>query len=217
MTPVAVGATLALSGCGLLFPFPFVPAPEPEVPIEETVPAQQADGTEGLVSGDYRTGPIPASSPEFDESTLPAEPGDTATPTEQIEWEVLKSANQASLLYDPSSTAECTETQASVDETIDCTVTYQGLQIPYTVDVTGGSYIFSYEYRADSVPMVRDVVEDALRYWADAEAVRCDMDEAQLATPDIDSGVVCDAQTEYGVESYNVEVSAYGYVSFTMV
>ncbi|NYE49937.1 hypothetical protein HDA32_005057 [Spinactinospora alkalitolerans] len=207
----AAGAAVAISGCSVLFPFGQRQQPPPEVSMDTAAPEETAAEAP---AGELRSGPIPATAPEFDDSQLPPEPGDSASPAEQIEWNLLSEVNSFAMVYDPSSTADCPDTTASVDETITCTSTYQGMTSTWTVDITGGEYFFSYEYQADELVMSREIAEESLRYSYDAEAVACDMQEYELVTPGVDTGFTCQAQTEYGLETYTMESSAYGSLYF---
>ncbi|RCV54609.1 hypothetical protein DEF28_07925 [Marinitenerispora sediminis] len=176
---------------------------------------EETPGEAPAVSGDFRTGPVPSSAPRFDESELPPEPADSASPGEQIEYELLTETITFAQAADPSATAECPETGATAQESITCTVTYQGLEVPWNVDINGGEYVFSFEAAAESKPISRDVAEDALRWYAEAEAVLCDMEEFALVTPGGDTGVTCQAQGSGGVETFAMETGTYGTFSFT--
>ncbi|MFC4565050.1 hypothetical protein ACFO4E_24605 [Nocardiopsis mangrovi] len=202
---VAVGA---LAGCG--------GAPSAEVPGEPPAPtaAEEAPAEADAGSGDFRTAPVPSSAPGFDESELPPEPAEGATPTEQIEYELLAETTTFAQATDPSATAQCPETDAATQETITCTVTYQGLEVPWSVDINGSAYVFSFEPWAEQQPISRDIAEDALRWYADAEAVLCDMEEHRLVTPDGDTGVTCQAQASGGVETFAMDTGTYGTFSF---
>ncbi|TDQ54890.1 hypothetical protein [Actinorugispora endophytica] len=206
----SAGAVVALSGCGLLFPQRLLPPQEqPPLDVETTDAAESADPA-GL---GLRTGPIPAEMPEFDEGELPPEPTE-GTPDEQIEWEILSTASSYVGSFDPASYADCPATNADTDETITCTSLVYGQSSTWTVDVTGGEYVFSYEYAADMVPLSREFTEESLRWQADSEAVACDMDEYQLGSVG-ESGITCEADDGYGgVTVYDLETSVYGGLSF---
>ncbi|MFC3995578.1 hypothetical protein ACFOVU_06620 [Nocardiopsis sediminis] len=203
---LAVGA---LAGCG--------GAPSAEVPDEAPAPttAEEAPAEAAADTGDFRTGPIPSSAPRFDESELPPEPAAGASPTEQIEYELLAETTTFAQAADPAATAECPETDAAAQETITCTVTYQGLEVPWSVDISGSEFVFSFEPRAEQQPISRDIAEDALRWYADTEAVLCDMEEYLLVAPDGDTDVTCQAQGSGGVETFAMETGTYGTFSFT--
>ncbi|MFC7328457.1 hypothetical protein [Marinactinospora rubrisoli] len=208
-TVAGVLAVGVLAGCG--------GAPDSEVPAEAPAPttAESAPAEAAAASGDFRTGPVPSSAPRFDENELPPDPGSSASPTEQIEYELLTETITFAQAADPSATAECPETDASTQESITCTVTYQGLEVPWNVDISGSEFVFSFEAEAERKPISRDIAEDALRWYAEAEAVLCDMEEYLLVTPDGDTGVTCQAQGSGGVETFAMETGAYGTFSFT--
>ncbi|TQN33137.1 hypothetical protein FHX37_3136 [Haloactinospora alba] len=206
----SAGAIVTLGGCGLL-PGPLGPPPEkPDSDDSSEDSSSQDSGsddssTDESSSTDYRTGEIPASMPEFDDTDFPAEPGESAPVTEKIQWEVLHYTNEYGMKHDPDSTAKCDETDGSIDETITCDVTYGGKDVEYTVDIEGGETFFNYEYEADRIPLSREAVEAGYRWHTDSRGVLCDMSEYELVSPG-ETGITCEADTSTGVRTSTVEL-----------
>ncbi|GLU49209.1 hypothetical protein [Nocardiopsis ansamitocini] len=207
----AAGALVTLSGCGLLFPQDSATDPAADPVIEESPAAEESAADE--TASDLRNGPIPDERPEFDTGELPPKP-EGSDPRAAIEWELISSASKFAGSYDPDSTSDCAATDGSKDETITCTTVVYGLTSEWSVDITGGDFVFSYKYTADKVPLARDFMEDGLRHTADVENVACDMEEYQLGSVG-SSGIACVAEDEYeGTRTYDAETSAYGSISF---
>lgn len=208
----SAGAIVTLGGCGLL-PGPLGPPPEKDDSTEDSSSQDNGsqdsgsddDSTDDSSNTDYRTGEIPASMPEFDDTDFPAEPSESATATEKVQWEVLHYTNEYGMKHDPNSTAKCDETDGSINETITCDVTYGGRDVEYTVDIEGGETFFNYEYKPDNISLSREAVEAGYRWHTDSEAVLCDMSEYELVTPG-DTGITCEADTSTGVRTSTVEL-----------
>ncbi len=210
---VSVGAALSLSSCGLLLPGRPGDAPPPleEAPAGEESEEQAAPAGDG---GEFRTGPIPSSSVTFDEE-LPEV--DSDDPVVQVEGELVNMVQEFAMVTDSSTSASCDSFDASLNGTIDCTATFQGISIPFTVDIEGGEFIFSYTPTpTEGMVASRDVVEDEMRYMSDNESVRCTMDEFQLVPVDQTvPDLKCFAKGD--PDEYEVKFSIYGSVYVSRV
>jgi hypothetical protein len=164
--------------------------------------------------GEFRTGPIPPAPMSFDETLPDVESDDPAT---QVEGELVNMVQEFAMVTDASTTASCDAFDAGVDGTVSCTAQYKGISVPFSVDVVGGDYMFTYTPTpTEGMVASRDMVEDETRWMTDNEAVRCDMEEFQLVTVgEVVPGLNCYAQGD--PDTYEVEFSEYGTIYVTAV
>lgn len=178
-------------------------------------PSASASPTESAESsGEFRSASIPASSPQFDEAALPKKPADDAPFKQKIEYKLLSETAEFAQLVDPASKATCPAVDATKDSTIECTVVYKGLSVPWTVKITGGQYVASYRAEAPKKPISREYAENYLRFREKTEEVACDMPEAVLVTPGADTGITCKSRSDGEITEFDYTVSAYGTARF---
>jgi hypothetical protein len=104
-------------------------------------------------------------------------PGDNANPSDQVLFDLQQRVVRTAGVV-AATTARCAGgvITGTVDQTVDCTVTYQGLKVTYQVAITGGTPTFSWVAITEKSVLTAEGVGRA--YWAkhgeDATAVRCD-------------------------------------------
>jgi len=80
---------------------------------------------------------------------------------------------------------------------VTCTVNYDGLDVPFTVEVSGGSFLFTYTAKAKKFVLAGDGVRARFADWAVPYAMpgslRCDanLPDKKLLDPDEPTGYQC--------------------------
>ncbi|MCY9783818.1 hypothetical protein KIK06_07935 [Nocardiopsis sp. EMB25] len=176
----------------------------------------------------FRRGPIPENDPTAHDATgpfqldLPPEPGSDAAFGESIAWEALAEVSEFAGTTDPEATYTC-PTITGQDRQVTCTVTFLGDSYDYVVTIED-SWEFMPEvidqtwlqYTAElpAGPVVRDVVEDYLRWSGGTEYVLCDLPEVTGAAVGEEVGT-CEAVDEdgYGTRRATIVVGEYGFLA----
>ncbi|GAB2513036.1 hypothetical protein [Nocardiopsis aegyptia] len=207
----AAGSALALTACsGAEEPAP-TGAVDTADPVEETTEAAAAD------TGDFNQGPIPAAAPELDTSGLPPEPASDAPLGDRIAWEALEQVATFAKVNDPDATYECPAIAGEEGESATCTVTFLGEQFEYTITIESSGILINYQAELHDGPLIREVVEDALRYSENTEYVLCDMDaDLVRGETDTDAPFTCQSLDEASgtVSEHTLSISMYGAFSF---
>ncbi|MGH3646128.1 MAG: hypothetical protein ACRDTM_02975 [Micromonosporaceae bacterium] len=156
-------------------------------------------------SAPYKT-PQPAGKP----------PGDSASPTQQILYDLQQRVVRTAGVSEKTK-ASCAGglITGTVDQTVKCTVTYQGLKVTYQVEIAGGTPTFSWVATTEKAVLTAEGV--GIAYWAkfgrDAEVVRCDkMPKLKLVPLGKDTDFRCyhkvgDSWAEHAVLLKDGEVS----------
>ncbi len=161
-------------------------------------PQQERPAPEAAASGLPVTEPDEESAPPSPTPQV-SPPGETATPAEQILYDLQSRVVLTAGVPAPT-TAECDASviTGTIDQHLTCTVTYQGLTISYEVQVEGGRQTFS--WRATTTESVLTAAGVQAAYWrafhADHDELRCDdMPEAELVPLSEDTGYRCYRRT----------------------
>lgn len=207
----AAGSALVLAACsGADEPAP-TEAAEAADPIEETTEAAETD------TADFNQGPIPAAAPELDETELPPEPATDAPLGDRIAWEALEQVSLFAKVTDPDATSECPAIAGEEGESATCTVTFLGEPFEYTIDIESSGILINYQATLHDGPLIREVVEDALRSSENTEYVLCDMDaDLVRGETDTDAPFTCQSLDEASgtVSEHTLSISMYGAFSF---
>ncbi|WP_046468624.1 hypothetical protein [Allosalinactinospora lopnorensis] len=213
---MSLGAVLSLSSCGLPLPLPGLPDVAEErgdAPRDDSAEEQADQAGPAAEEGEFRTGPVPNGSADFDD--LPEV--DSTDPAEQVEGELANVVQEFAMTEDPSTDAACDGFDSSADSVVDCNVTFQGIDVPFEVEISGGESVFSYTPDpVEGMVASRDALEDETRYHTGNESVRCTMDEFQLVPVGEDiPDLTCHAKDD--PDEYTVSVSAYGSIYLSRV
>jgi hypothetical protein len=192
---------LALSGCGVIGDINKAAGDSP--PREREAPATTDGGAEEVA--------VPSPGPSLDEPqpTTP-EPADDAPVIEKIKWELGKQTIETSGVA-KDTTATCTPSSISgkEDQTIQCTVTYAGQKVPYSVKIDGGEYVVSYEYLPKKGVLLREVVLNEFGhsgYYGNAKDPKCAVPEVALVDLDAPTHFTCTYVTSYDNDKHIVDV-----------
>lgn len=169
---VTAALCLALSGCG------------------------GGDGESDAVEKAKEGVPVPSPSSSY-ETPKPAgkPPGDAARPDEQILYDLQERVvATAGVQAETKAKCEGGVITGTVDQTVTCNITYEGLVVTYEVDIEGGTPTFNWTAVAESSVLTAEGV--GLAYWAkhgdDAAELRCDkMPEKKLVKLGKDTGYRC--------------------------
>ena len=170
---VVAALSLALSGCGIGDD----PSADASEQAKKGVPVPSP-------SGAYQT-PKPAGKA----------PGDNASPTDQILYDLQQRVVAAAgVKADMSAACEGGVITGTVDQSVTCTITYDGLDVKYQVDIEGGTPTFNWSAVTGSTVLTSEGV--GLAYWAkhgtDSPELRCDkMPEKKLVKLGKDTGYRC--------------------------
>jgi hypothetical protein len=195
---VLVAGLVVLAGCG-------------EGPASAGVSPSAGGSAGGIASptASYAT-PTPSGSP-----------GSAASPDAQVRYElqarVLRQAGAPGLTG-----VGCDgHIDGRRDQTVRCTVSYDELRVPFTVVVTGGSMIFSFQASQSKAVLTSDGVTAAFARYAygvdsgdapDAGSVRCDGGLPRRALVDFDRPTAyrCSFRTAAGTVTGTVAIGADG-------
>ncbi|MEV2276912.1 hypothetical protein AB0I72_15155 [Nocardiopsis sp. NPDC049922] len=176
----------------------------------------------------FRQGPIPENDPSSYGLTdqaqldLPPEPGSNAPFGESIAWEALVAVSEFAGTTDPDAAYACPAITGQERE-VTCTVTFLGDDYDYVVtiddawelmpDVLDQTWI-QYTAELPAGPVVRDVVEDHLRWSKRTEYVLCDLPEVASAEVGEELGT-CETVDEdgFGTTEMIVTVGEYGFMT----
>ncbi|MDE3723181.1 hypothetical protein PWG71_17450 [Nocardiopsis sp. N85] len=207
----AVGSALALAACGGP-----APADEPES-TADTIEAEVEEEPADVDTGDFNQGPIPSEKPELNESDLPPEPDNSAPLGERIAWEALEQVSTFASMTDPDATYQCPDIAGEEGESVTCTVNFLGEEFEYNIDIQSSGILISYEQDLPEGPLVREMVEDTLRWDAETEYVLCDMESDLVrGRTSEDAPFTCQALDEEtgDVSEYTLSISMYGAYTF---
>lgn len=170
---VVAALALALSGCGI--------GDDPS-----------ADASEQAKKGV----PVPSPSGSYETPKPPVRtPGDNASPTDQILYDLQQRVVAAAgVKAQMSAACEGGVITGTVDQTVTCTITYDGLDVKYQVDIDGGTPTFNWTAVTDSTVLTSEGVGLAYwaRYGADSPELRCDkMPDKKLVKVGKDTGYRC--------------------------
>jgi hypothetical protein len=191
---------LALSGCGVIGD---INKTADSAPRGQQSPAP-AGGKAEEVS-------VPSPGPSLDDPqpTTP-EPADDAPPIEKIKWDLGKqTVETAGLAKDTTATCTPATISGKQDQTIECTVTYAGQKVPYTVKVDGGEYFVSYEYLPTKGVLLREVVLNEFGhsgYYGNAKDPKCSVPEVSLVDLDAPTDFTCTYVTTYDNDKHIVDI-----------
>jgi hypothetical protein len=194
---------LSLSGCVL-----DLNGPSEAGPRERSGPV--TDGGDKTAKAEKIA--VPAPGPKLDEDPQPTtpEPADSAPAIDKIKWELGKQTiKTAGVAKDTTATCTPNTISGKQDETIKCTVTYAGQQVPYSVNVDGGEYFVSYKYLPTKGVLLREVVLNEFghsSYYDTARDPQCTVPEVALVDLDAPTGATCTYVTEYDDEEHIVDV-----------
>ncbi|GAA1076024.1 hypothetical protein [Nocardiopsis composta] len=175
----------------------------------------------------FRRGAIPENDPTAYSATgpfqldLPPEPGSDAPFEESIAWEALAKVSEFAGTTDSDAAYACPAITGQERE-VGCTVTFLGEDYDYIVTIEDSWDLMPelidqtwIEYTAElpAGPVVRDVVEDHLRWSNKTEYVLCDLPEVTRAEVDSEPGT-CEFVEEdgYGTQEAKVHVTETGFV-----
>lgn len=122
--------------------------------------------------------PVPSPSGEYvTPDPLGRSPGENASPADQVLYDLQQRVVRTAGVT-ARTAARCGGgvITGTVDQTLDCTVSYQGLKVKYHVEITGGTPTFSWVATTDKSVLTAEGVARAYwaRYGAEAAEVRCD-------------------------------------------
>lgn len=122
-------------------------------------------------------------------------PGDNASPSDQVLYDLQQRVVRTAGVV-ATTAARCSGgvITGTVDQSVECTVTYQGLKITYDVKITGGTPTFSWVATTKKSVLTAAGVGRAYwaKYGADATDVRCDkMPEKRLVPIGEDTDFRC--------------------------
>ncbi|MBE2998824.1 hypothetical protein IDM40_08920 [Nocardiopsis sp. HNM0947] len=211
----AAGSALALAACGADESV----EPDDGAAEEAAVEEEEDADTEADSGGDgWNKAEVPTDPPRLDEEDLPDEEPDSEQElSDQIAWAAFKDVAEMAVVVDEDADWQCPDIEGDEGEQVTCTVTYFGEDYDYEVTMEGGGgFIVNYQAELPEGPLVREAAEDAVRYSAEAEEVRCDMDEVVRTPLDTDDVAQCKALDADGEElDYTVDVTTYGTVTAT--
>lgn len=212
LVPAAAGAVLALAGCagGAQEPDP---APSTE---QAALAEEEPSGASGAQPpGELEQGEVPEERPELDEDELPDEPADDAPLGERIAFEALEKISSFAMTADPDAEYTCPDIAGEEGESATCTVTFMGEEFDYSVDIESSGFIVQYQQDMPEGPVVREAVQEQLRYRTGAEKVLCDMDEVVRAAPEAEvEDATCFYDDGGEVRRTSVSVGTYGVPEF---
>ena len=213
LVPVAAGAVLALTACagGGEEPDP-APSTEQAAAAEE----ESSGATGAQPPGELEQGEVPEEQPGLDEADLPDEPADDTPLNERIAFEALQKISSFAQTADPDAEYTCPDIAGEEGESATCTVTLMGEEFDYSVDIESSGFIVQYQQDMPEGPVVREAVQEQLRYSTGAESVLCDMDEVVRAEPEAEvEGATCFYDDGGGeVRQTGVSVGTYGVPEF---
>lgn len=202
-------ALLALSACG---------SAEAEPPPEYE-PAEEAE-----TDGDgFRVADVPESDGlDVSDDEVPERVGSESPVREQIEWQLRDQTANVTEDYYADMHASCPSIEGDEEEPVECLSGYKGVEITWTVDVSGGgdtgdASVVSVEPEPDGWPLSRDRTEQQVRYRSKAEAVQCDMGHAEKVQLNTDPDITCKAKEDDGVSDWEIGVGAAGSVDVERV
>ncbi|CAL9508518.1 hypothetical protein SUDANB121_03602 [Nocardiopsis dassonvillei] len=208
---VAAGSALALAACGGP-----APAEEPE-PRTGTAETDVEEEPVEVDTEDFNQGPVPSEKPELNEDDLPPEPDNSAPLSERIAWEALEQVSIFASMTDPDATYQCPDIAGEEGESVTCTVNFLGEEFEYKIDIQSSGILISYEPELPEGPLVREMVEDTLRWDAETEYVLCDMESDLVrGRTSEDAPFTCrslDAETG-DVREHTLSISRYGAYTF---
>lgn len=209
----AVGTALALAACGADESVDAEDTAAEEAAVEDEEPEDTQEGSAG--DGEWNTGEIPDELPRLDDGDLPdEEPDSEASLSDKIAWEAFNDVADVGVIVDPDAAWECPDIEGEEGEEATCTVTYFGEDFDYEVTMEGGGgFLVNYEATLPEGPIVREAAENAIRYSAETEEVRCDMDEVLRTPLDTDDVVQCEARDGDDTIDYSIGVNGYGTMS----
>ncbi|GIG99481.1 hypothetical protein Pma05_60540 [Plantactinospora mayteni] len=156
-------------------------------------------------AGPATTAPAPA--PEGETVAMPTEPYATPSPAEpspkrdapfesKVHYELRSMVAKQAGISIKSDVSCAAKISGSADQKTTCTVSYQGLEVPFEVEVTGGRYVASYRARPQKALLVRAGVHEAfarsVERFADPASLRCaQMPEKALVEIDKETGFTC--------------------------
>jgi hypothetical protein len=143
-------------------------------------------------------------------SPVPDASGKYAVPSPLAPSPAREASAQDKVLYDlyakvtrqagvaKATTGRCEPTlTGKVDQTVTCTVVFDGLDVPFTVEVSGGSFVFSYKAKAAKVVLAAEGVRAKFADYATSLAkpgsLSCDanLPAKQLVDPEKPTGYQC--------------------------
>lgn len=202
------GSLFALSACGS--------DDAPDVTDDAAAVGDTEEAEAAAPSGEFRNGPIPDADPSdnWGEDELPAEPDRDAPFSEGIEHQVLVWTAEFAHDYDPDASVTCDDTDGSTDETITCTATFFGTELPWQIAISGGSMVASFSPESSERIVSRGFVEDALRYEKDTEDVYCDFEEYVVVDSEADESFECRSLADGEESVWELSLSGYGEAYF---
>ncbi|WP_017555957.1 hypothetical protein [Nocardiopsis baichengensis] len=207
---VPVAALLALAACG--------GGGEESAAADDPAPEEAAVATQDTGAeppGELEEGAVPEELPRLDEEDLPEEPGDDAPLGERIAFEALDKISSFAQTADPGAEYSCPDIAGEEGETATCTVTFMGEEFEYSIDIESSGFIVQYQQDMPEGPVVREAVQDQLRYSTGAERVFCDMDDVARAAPESEvEDATCYYERDGRVEETGLSVNTYGYAEF---
>lgn len=215
--PAATGSARALAACGADESVDAEDTAAEEAAVEEAaVEDEEPEDTEegSADDGGGNTGEIPDELPRLDDGDLPDEEPDNEAPlSDKIAWQAFNDVADVGVVVDPDAAWECPDIEGDEGEEVTCTVTYFGEDFDYEVTMEGGGgFIVNYEAELPEGPIVREAAENAIRYSAETEEVRCGMDEVLRTPLDTDDVVQCEARDDDTID-YSIGVNGYGTMS----
>ncbi|MDA2805333.1 hypothetical protein [Nocardiopsis suaedae] len=210
---VPAAAVLALTACagGAEEPGP-APSTEQAAAAEE-----ESSGPSGAEPpGELEQGEVPEEQPGLDEADLPDEPADDAPLGDRIAFEALEKISSFAQAADPGAGYACPDIAGEEGESATCTVTYMGEEFDYSVDIESSGFIVQYQQDMPEGPVVREAVQDQLRYSTGAEKVLCDMEDVVRAEPEAEvEDATCFYEDGGGeIRQTGVSVGTYGVPEF---
>lgn len=209
----AAGSALALAACGADESVDAEDTAAEEAAVEDEEPEDTEEGSAD--DGEWNTGEIPDELPRLDDGDLPdEEPDNEAALSDKIAWEAFNDVADVGVIVDPGAAWECPDIEGDEGEEVTCTVTYFGEDFDYEVTMEGGGgFIVNYQAELSEGPIVREAAENAIRYSAETEEVRCDMGEVLRTPLDTDDVVQCEARDGDDTIDYSIGVNGYGTMS----
>lgn len=186
------------------------------LPSDTTLPAKSARPTTTIPST------IEGKETRWQKPELPAEPSGSDR-TAKLKYDLIKSVITAAGVTSKSISAKCANEPLDMtkDKSVECTVTYEGLTVPFAVEIKGGQYVASYTYRPNKLPLAKEKAEwellySEVRYRNDIAAASCDMKAVELVDVAREGAFNCKLTKVDGTTIQELgTLSIYGDVYFT--
>lgn len=222
LMPKLIGLVGALACLGALASCAEEPT-EPDAAANDPTPAAKEQPTTEPTP--TPTTPTPTLEPldqpaEWEDPELLPDPGEDAPTLERLEYELVKQVwIAAGVRAATEMSCDMTEHDLGIpgDYDYECIVTYDGVEVPYSVTTTTTDTTSTSVPSTDFTVLTKEkALHELTRQAIDPAEVSCDMDDSQLVMLDDPTGLSCEVIDVTGErQHYSGEVSANGGVFFT--